>query len=61
MKLSPALDRLVDTLKRLPGIGPRSAQRMAFHLLQSERDTAVQLGEALQRRCSVGPTPRTAA
>ena len=47
MKLSPALDRLVDTLKRLPGIGPRSAQRMAFHLLQTERDTAVQLGEAL--------------
>ncbi len=47
MKLSPALDKLVDALKRLPGIGPRSAQRIAFHLLQHERDTAVQLGEAL--------------
>ena len=47
MKLSPALDKLVDALKRLPGIGPRSAQRIAFHLLQHERDTAVQLGESL--------------
>jgi recombination protein RecR len=47
VKLSPALDRLVDALKHLPGIGPRSAQRIAFHLLQHERDTAVRLGEAL--------------
>jgi recombination protein RecR len=47
VKLSPALDKLVDALKHLPGIGPRSAQRIAFHLLQHERDTAVRLGEAL--------------
>jgi recombination protein RecR len=47
MKLSPALDKLVDALKRLPGIGPRSAQRIAFHLLQYDRDTAAKLGEAL--------------
>ena len=47
MKLGPTLDKLVDSLKRLPGIGPRSAQRIAFHLLQNERQTAVQLGEAL--------------
>jgi recombination protein RecR len=47
LKLSPALDRLVDALKRLPGIGPRSAQRIAFHLLQHDRDAAVALGEAL--------------
>lgn len=47
MKLGPALDRLVDALKRLPGIGPRSAQRIAFHLLQHDRDAAVALGEAL--------------
>lgn len=47
MKLSPALDSLVDALKRLPGIGPRSAQRIAFHLLQHDRDTAVRLGDAL--------------
>ncbi len=47
MKFSPAIDRLVDALKRLPGIGPRSAQRIAFHLLQHERQTAVMLGHAL--------------
>lgn len=47
MKLGPTLDRLVDALKRLPGIGPRSAQRIAFHLLQHDRDAAVALGEAL--------------
>jgi recombination protein RecR len=47
MKLGPAIDRLVDALKRLPGIGPRSAQRIAFHLLQHDRDGASRLGEAL--------------
>jgi len=47
VKLSPTLDQLVNALKRLPGIGPRSAQRIAFHLLQHERGTAVSLGEAL--------------
>ena len=47
LKLDPTLDWLVDALKRLPGIGPRSAQRIAFHLLQHDRDGAVALGEAL--------------
>jgi len=47
VKLGPTLDRLVDALKRLPGIGPRSAQRIAFHLLQHDRDGAQALGEAL--------------
>lgn len=47
MKLSPSLDNLVEALRRLPGIGPRSAQRIAFHLLQHERDDALRLGEAL--------------
>jgi len=47
MKLGPAIDRLVDALKQLPGIGPRSAQRIAFHLLQHDRDAATRLGEAL--------------
>jgi len=47
LKLSPALDKLVDALKRLPGIGPRSAQRITFHLLQHDRDAAVALGDAL--------------
>lgn len=47
MKLGRSLDALVDALKRLPGIGPRSAQRIAFHLLQHERDVAIVLGQAL--------------
>jgi len=47
MKLGPTLDTLVDALKRLPGIGPRSAQRIAFHLLQHDRDAATALGRAL--------------
>jgi len=47
MKLGPTLDALVDALKRLPGIGPRSAQRIAFHLLQHEREVALRLGRAL--------------
>lgn len=47
MKLGLTLDRLVDALKHLPGIGPRSAQRIAFHLLQHDRDAALRLGEAL--------------
>ncbi len=47
MRFSPAIDRLVDALKHLPGIGPRSAQRIAFHLLQHDRETAQALGQAL--------------
>jgi recombination protein RecR len=47
MKLGRSLDGLIEALKRLPGIGPRSAQRIAFHLLQHERDLAVVLGQAL--------------
>jgi len=47
MKLGRTLDGLIEALKRLPGIGPRSAQRIAFHLLQHERDLAIVLGQAL--------------
>jgi recombination protein RecR len=31
------IQELIDELGRLPGIGPKSAQRIAFHLIQSER------------------------
>jgi recombination protein RecR len=47
VKLGPAIDAVVDSLKRLPGIGPRSAQRIAFHLLQFDRPAALALGRAL--------------
>lgn len=47
MKHSPALAALIDALRTLPGVGPKSAQRMAFHLLQNGRPTARLLANAL--------------
>lgn len=44
-----SLDELIEALRVLPGIGPKSAQRMAYHLLQSERSGADRLGRALGR------------
>jgi recombination protein RecR len=41
------LSRLVDELKRLPGIGPKSAQRIAFHLLKGSKDDATRLANAV--------------
>jgi recombination protein RecR len=42
-----SLDALVEGLRRLPGVGPKSAQRIAYHLLQHDRDGAARLGSAL--------------
>jgi recombination protein RecR len=47
MKHSPALAVLIESLRTLPGVGPKSAQRMAFHLLQSGRQGARALSVAL--------------
>ena len=44
---SLALQRLIEALRVLPGVGPRSAQRMAYHLLQHDRDGAGRLAGAL--------------
>lgn len=41
------LAQLIQALRRLPGVGPKSAQRMAFHLLQRDRQGAMELAEAL--------------
>jgi recombination protein RecR len=49
MQLSPALAALIDALRGLPGVGPKSAQRMAFNLLQEGRGSAQALEQALQR------------
>lgn len=49
--MATSLDALVEALKRLPGVGAKSAQRMAFHLLQHDRDGAAQLGRALTQAC----------
>ncbi len=49
MKSPSSLQQLIDALRRLPGIGPKSAQRMAYHLLQHDREGASQLSESLSR------------
>ncbi|HWP18727.1 MAG TPA: recombination mediator RecR [Burkholderiaceae bacterium] len=43
-----AFDALVEALRRLPGVGPKSAARMAFHLLQHDREGAQVIAHALQ-------------
>ena len=48
MVSEPSLSALIDALRRLPGVGVKSAQRMAFHLLQHDRPAAARLADALQ-------------
>ena len=48
MAAEPALEGLIDALRRLPGVGAKSAQRMAYHLLQHDRPGAQLLASALQ-------------
>ena len=47
MQTSPLLENLMEALRALPGVGPKSAQRMAFHLLQRNRAGGVNLAKAL--------------
>jgi len=53
------VSKLIDELRKLPGIGPKSAQRIAFHLLRGSRDDATRLSTAIAtlldgiRSCSV--------
>jgi recombination protein RecR len=57
--LEPLLDQLIDALRCLPGVGPKSAQRMALHLLERDRDGGKRLSEVLEKsmeqigRCAV--------
>ena len=46
--LSPSVDNLVAQLTRLPGIGSRTAQRLAFHILAAQKDEAVALAHAIE-------------
>ena len=48
MALSPVIGRLIEALRCLPGVGPKSAQRMAFHLLQRNRDGARALARTIE-------------
>lgn len=47
MSAAPLLEQLIQALRCLPGVGPKSAQRMAYHLLERDRDGGRRLGEAL--------------
>lgn len=47
MSFSPLLEELIKSLQCLPGVGPKSAQRMAFHLLDKNRRGAQQLSDTL--------------
>lgn len=49
MSSSPAMDRLVASLKRLPGIGDKSATRLAYFLLSAPEDLSRELSEAIAR------------
>lgn len=58
MSFSPLLQQLITALRCLPGVGPKSAQRMAFHLLERDPQGALDLAGALEQsiekigRCS---------
>jgi recombination protein RecR len=43
-----AIQDLIDALGRLPGIGPKSAQRIAFHILQSDAEVASALVDSIR-------------
>jgi recombination protein RecR len=50
----PSVTRLIEALRCLPGVGPKSAQRMAFHLLEKDRNGATALADALHASITVG-------
>jgi recombination protein RecR len=49
MQFSPSLQSLIEALRCLPGVGPKSAQRMTLHLLERDREGAAALADALQQ------------
>jgi recombination protein RecR len=53
LKNPPALEALIESLRCLPGVGPKSAQRMAYYLLQRDRNGANELAHALQNALEV--------
>ena len=46
---TPLISQLIDALRCLPGVGPKSAQRMAYHLLERDRPAALRLAATLQQ------------
>lgn len=53
MKNPPALEQLIESLRCLPGVGPKSSLRMAYHLLQRDRDGANTLALSLENALQV--------
>lgn len=51
MPVSPLIERLVEDLRCLPGVGPKSSRRMAYHLLERDRSGALALAAALREAC----------
>lgn len=49
----PAIERLIEAFRCLPGVGPKSAQRMAFYLLERDRDGGRRLADALNEAMEV--------
>lgn len=48
MTYTPGIDQLIESLRCLPGVGPKSAQRIAFHLLERDREGARRIAHALE-------------
>ncbi|HEX7046539.1 MAG TPA: recombination mediator RecR [Gammaproteobacteria bacterium] len=51
MSYSRRVERLIQALRCMPGVGPKSAQRIAFHLLERDREGARELAQALNDAC----------
>jgi recombination protein RecR len=49
MSFSPLIDQLIENFRCLPGIGPKSAQRMALHILERDRQGGAKLASTLQQ------------
>ena len=47
MYAAPSIQKLLDELERLPGVGPKSAQRIAYWILNADKATALRLAEAI--------------
>lgn len=52
MNFSPLIEQLIEALRCLPGVGPKSARRMAFYLLEHERESGTYLANALHKAIS---------
>ncbi|MFI0473019.1 recombination mediator RecR [Halomonas sp. HMF6819] len=52
MRFSPLIEQLIEAFRVLPGVGPKTAQRMAMHLLEREREGGQRLSQVIERAIS---------